>query len=1350
MSNLFNDNNGNLHNAGYHNRTFSASIISTFLKNSTMMDTSKLDPKATHQSSLSIYNAFTGMKIVAPFDIFTSMDSFKVYVAQILKIDVDRLFLLTPFGIKLKFSMIVHEQINEVFVFDRKFFNPSLVKAEKSDVIIKDLLSSIVAEEQILMIKPRESPLLNTSMDVFINSIDKLVSQSTQDNNQVIINSTDLNFDKLRLLLNLMKRTSGWASALLSDMKSALFNNVYYHNYEIVENIIRALNSLIQYVSNLFTNLEKDFNNYLDIFDNLNQKSLSDKWESCFRLLEKVSFSYTDKKTKHIRTMSLSDLINVEQSVSSAKNSKLLSKKINKFFVDLRLFIESDIVKQKEIILNEYESYKVLYLKPEWETSEQTTIIQSRELYGKLENMINEMLQGTNNLPSFEELITTSNQLSTYLSQSAISKIISLKNLYKLQLEEYVPQITKLATSLYEIQHKYSDVRVELQKKIVTSTLFSVVQIQLSIREATKLLNSDIMTNIQSMQNNELQLSLIADLPLIFGIWVIAVLGNIKYGLSLKKLCRKSNEVLDMLNFIEKNNRTTWVGDFIEGFGTEKVELLCLNNETLKEKFITENLFQFHLMSDDQNTIKSTPVSKRHSSELNGYLAPFNKMLQNFNTFPLKNHSINNTNQIHEEVINDVLKNSNVPYFEGLIISITLKDIMHYLKSLELAEYDTNLLNQLKIYMKDIGINSPSMNGKNFTETGLIVKSGNLDDLGTFDSDDPHYMKIFKNFVKSFESTDITIEVKIKTEKTEKEVLDSSLVSLYEERIQKLENLLHEKKFKGFNNKWSKFSNDNFKVDDANINLVDERVIDNASGVLGRKVVNLPPSHYTEKIIQLQKENKLLQMEVDQLRRTQTGEELEKLKKEIDVHQFQLKNYQAKLEDDEKSISEKDNLIHHLYEEIEALKADNNSLSTENGKLSTDILELNIMNRDLLENMSNKENELLNENQINQKEQNNLKLRIEELLDIKNQYDKVLEKVKETEEVIGDTLSTLSFAFAKLRDLSRLASNDMETFCLILELMGMLLVDNGNKGMDIKRVKGLKYTKKNIYLKNNGIEIQPTEIDEHKDTHPDVHVDDDKLFFEIVASHMINGSREKLHWIPNIDEEITELKGMELQCKSLERDESGNTENTTEEGEKMHSSKIKEIEGTLESLNNYDAKLRSIIEMYSENDMESKYKEFIKSTLIERPLILVRIHKRFEDVETLARKLQKEKVQLKNDLKETTKKLSQRLVLHNFQKGDLALFLRTLIPVSERDTVPTNKKQPWAIFNIGSPNYYLKNKTFKDMSKLEAKEWFVGRIKNIEEYVVTKENKDSFEENPFNLTIGTKWFYVETKEATVV
>lgn len=1342
----------------HNNKLLSLNMMSTYLKGpiQEQRQSSSINQK---QSTLTIFNAFTGVKIVTSFNVFNNIESLKTYIAQSLSIDTDRLFLLTSFGIKLKFSMIVHEQVNEIFAFDRKFFNPALIKAEKSDLIIKDLLSTLKERDDItiLMIKPRESPLLNTQIDSFINSILKSLE------NDSLINSSDLDFDNLRLLLNLLKRNSGWAVAILSDMKSSLFdNNTTSLEYQHTENILQSLNVLIQYISNLFTNLQKEFNTIVEVFINLSSNTLAYKWESQYELLEKISFAYFDKSSNKAKKLVLSELIDYNQMAESSENSKLLEKKINSYLVNMRKIIESDIFNMRKQITEEYESFKHLYLNPEWESSERDITNKAKKAYFQLEKVVNEMVAEMENIPSFEQLISTTNQLSTYLSIDAVGKIKKLISIYKSQLNVYVPKITELSNNLYSIQCRSTDTKNELQRKIVTSNLFSIVKIQLSLREASKIIESKLLKNIEILQNEELQLSIVLDLPLVFGLWDIAVLANIKYGISMLKISRKATEIFDMINFIEKNNRSNWLNEFVEGLGDKKMDLLFLKNIEYKDKFLSDNLDDYQILSSNTKgkalfplitEKKQTDTNKRNNSDINSYLTPINKFIQNINNgFPnkLKSEPVLPVSLIDD----DMMKNPQQIFFEGLIENITSKDILDYILILEKNNYDSNLIKQLKNYLETIGIKDYVGSANEYSKSDVVIKNGSTEKLGSFDVNDEHYMKIFEKFIKGFESKNIKINIlkvdnedlKEREKKMENNFENIGLIRSYEERIKKLESLLHEKKFWNFNSKWSQINDNTFKALEGDIEMAnDTTIFENTDGLFGKRGIKLPPTHYFEQINNLTNENDLLKKEIEELKKSQTGEFIEDMKCKIKNDEGNIEKLKLKLADLSNVSNDKSEVISNLQNKIKELQFKNDNLIFENRKNNSDINELRMMNQDLLENMSNKEDELMKENQLNQKEKNDLMLKIEELVEFKTNYMSIREKLKETDDMIDHVLSILFFTFDKLREMSVLMYENMSTFCLILELMGLLLVKEGDN-IDIKRVKGLRYTKKNIYQKMNGIIPDKNEMDEYsKNEDRDNEADFvDRLFLEVVASKLADESKGKIEWIPlksfdDFKSDITDL----MNGSSSTNDNKDDNDATSDRTEEM-----KHTETTIESLNNYDSKLKYIIEAYPEEKLEIKYHEFVESVTIKPELILDKIHRRFEEVEKLARKLQKEKIQFKNDLKMVSKKALNQLVIKNFQVGDLVLFLRTLTLSESMRHV--QKNQPWAIFNIGSPNYYLNEKNGSNSKLLESKEWFVSRIKNIEKHVVTSESKDNIDENPFGLGVGTVWYFVETSQESLL
>lgn len=1335
-----------------------ASLSPAFLRGSNMLDSYRND-YSDAKPTLVIYHAFTGFRVVAPFDIFTSMDQFKRYISDLLHISVERLFLLTPFGIKLKFAMILNEQITEVYAFDRKFFNPAIVKETniaKRDIMIKELVDSISKVEHLEMIKPRDAPFnslsnsSNSSMVEFIDKISDMI-QDVTDIEEIHLNSSDVDFGSLRSFLNLFKRNSGWASALMSDMHSTLYDDMYRHDYQVVENILNALNALIQYINNLLSNLEKELNTFTEIFSNLEKNTLSHTWQEAYDLLRGISFSYSDNNTAESREIIFSELVDYPTIEKAAMNSKLCATKIQKNLKKVKSSIAGEITSLRDNVYKDYDILKRLYMNKDWETEEADNLTKEHELFDELAINVSNLQRDYDNLPSFEELITTSNQMSTFLSKDAIAKIVNLIKLYNKHKTNEVPRIKSLSDSIYKIEKQFFDMRTGLQEKIANSTIIIVINIQLMIRTTSNVLNMDILTNIEDMQKSELQLTIVNDLPLIFGIWAIAALSNKKYGVSLEKLSRKTNEVLKMMNFVEQNSRAKWLNEFISGAGIEKVDLQFLNERQLKSKFISEGLFNFRLVNqkgvgNEQQGNETTQLvaPKRYNSETVGYLSPFNKLIHR--SFTNKSKS--------EKTIPTVasLEKTKTSYFDGLMVSITIGDIAQYMKTLELVGYDHTFLSQLSTFMNNIGIFlAPEKTNKE-----IVVKSGNVEDLGSFDMNDKHYLKIFKDFIKNFETKDIHIEVETvnnkfneanKRSKMEDESLkndnvtsyERGLVKAYEERIQKLENLLHEKKYGMFNTKWSRFHPENLKFlneDDMENNFDNEEEIDNTGYLLGRRTIKLPPSHYFERIKTLEIENKKLIDELGELKKNEEYGLILQLQTKLNDQENEVARLNILLEEETHASERKQTEIDALREEVASLRKENNGLKVKNLKLSNDICDLSSMNKDLLENMENKEAEYLNENKLNQKEKNEMNLRIEELIEITHQYEQLSFQIKETDNYVDELISVLMFMSGKLKEMSGKIFANLGTVCLILEIMGLMLVRKGSD-LNICRVKGLRNKKKQILMGGHGeVRISNEEnIDINGDNDRDVQIEDEKLLYEVIASGVVDEVRKYVDWIPDFNME--ELHGLLAEKDTTQ--ESGFT-----------STKLKGVSETIECLKGSEHKLKYIIDTIPKEILDLKYQEFKENVSVDKGVVLRKIHKRFEDVETLARKLQREKVQLRGEIKNLTKQLSQRLVLRDFSVGDLVLFLPTLALDEQNNSIASNKQhssvgQPWAVFNTGSPNYYLKPETVEQMCQSGDREWMVGRILSLEKHVVTCTNKDSSMENPFNLAVGSQWWWVQSE-----
>ncbi|EXJ88005.1 hypothetical protein A1O1_04932 [Capronia coronata CBS 617.96] len=179
----------------------------------------------------------------------------------------------------------------------------------------------------------------------------------------------------------------------------------------------------------------------------------------------------------------------------------------------------------------------------------------------------------------------------------------------------------------------------------------------------------------------------------------------------------------------------------------------------------------------------------------------------------------------------------------------------------------------------------------------------------------------------------------------------------------------------------------------------------------------------------------------------------------------------------------------------------------------------------------------------------------------------------------------------------------------------------------------------------------------------------------------------------------------------------------------------------------------------SDNDPDSesgKYTNFL--TAMQRLDIdstIDLLTKRYKDVESLAKKYQKESRAYRERTHRSQAEAHDKIAYRSFKEGDLALFL----PTRNQAT------RPWAAFNVGAPHYFLRE---QDAHKLQARDWLLARITKIEERVVdlsrslstgmrgnvsTTASVDDAgsmrsidDENPFELSDGLRWYMIDATE----
>ena len=174
---------------------------------------------------------------------------------------------------------------------------------------------------------------------------------------------------------------------------------------------------------------------------------------------------------------------------------------------------------------------------------------------------------------------------------------------------------------------------------------------------------------------------------------------------------------------------------------------------------------------------------------------------------------------------------------------------------------------------------------------------------------------------------------------------------------------------------------------------------------------------------------------------------------------------------------------------------------------------------------------------------------------------------------------------------------------------------------------------------------------------------------------------------------------------------------------------------------------------------DTKFQSFLASlTRLDIEAAVDLITKRYKDVETLARKYQKDSRAYREKAHRLQSEAHDKIAYRSFKDGDLALFL----PTRNQAT------RPWAAFNVGAPHYFLRE---HDSHKLQTRDWLLARISKVEERVVDlsramtngirgqpdrrsintevsdeASTRSVEDENPFELSDGLRWYMIDASE----
>lgn len=421
------------------------------------------------------------------------------------------------------------------------------------------------------------------------------------------------------------------------------------------------------------------------------------------------------------------------------------------------------------------------------------------------------------------------------------------------------------------------------------------------------------------------------------------------------------------------------------------------------------------------------------------------------------------------------------------------------------------------------------------------------------------------------------------------------------------------------------------------------------------------------------------------------------------------------------------------------IKAENEVLLLEMEKNKSIYEGAQMMKSDLLANISAKEAEFNTERRLLLQEMTELKGKVDDLeLELEREGDRcseletkidsmqtetegnektwLLERHKdqtlksELEEKNKRLETRFELLYSRARDMSQRLFTSYKRSCDLLECLGLqaskVLDDNGELvSFKIQRVKGLGRRRSSARNSSAGIigslgdlSQDPSDVlDNNSGPSENTFTIDPKVFYWLDAYY-----NEEDGDLPDLDDDEADKSSLITTESSL----NSSTVLPSFEIQRRKLSKVREL----------------------------RYRQFLATIYLDYDIFRDGVTKRFNDVEHLARKLQKEARNYRERAHVNEQQNRHKLAFKGFQKGELALFLPT------RDQ--TRDPNPWAAFNVGAPHYFLKP---NPEHQLENREWLVGRITKVEERVVDRAH-DKEGDNPFDLSDGLRWHLIEAKE----
>lgn len=598
-------------------------------------------------SYLTVHNSHNGDSIRIPKPIrFHTLPHFKEYLlesfTQYIAGDVENLFLLTSFGIKLNFNMI--DELSDVYVFDKRLFS---LDFEKS--ILKSYLGQNESDLQILIPK------------------DSLISQVSPHNN-------------IKKMTSNLKINEGWSKAILQNCFS--IDEQIKSIIKQINTIFKSLNIIFQFGANFVSGVEKNFNHYFSYIKLLSMKTLHKSWQEYYKTLKsfpKFSFKSGEQITLHEY---LGYEILQEKSDFIKNTLPLVVNKFNEMsgsinnINDDKIDIDSKIENLRNdsiLIFKDYEVSNALIINE--------TIELSKDISKDLENL------QTSNLNSLTDIYNDHGKFkSPKLFKNASYLYDFLQKSYEFKLK-LVHQCLSIFQTIANLQMRVVNIKSDI--KLLTAPTS----------------NSDNQVSyetINKIKSAEDYLSLTIDLPLLFGFIIIENRRQFEWSdFYSKGIVNTISEQLSIIIDHEKQFQKLWLkkfNNFINFITANNSEILLPTIDVTLLNNRKSNLLGFELEREDIlnyiNLIKdyNSPSSTKFIEILEKNFKDLVKSTDNMQQVTklvtsLSSYTSPNSNQlesskvrIHDDVDLDVVKGlkNRIKKLENLLHQQQYKNISNW------------------------------------------------------------------------------------------------------------------------------------------------------------------------------------------------------------------------------------------------------------------------------------------------------------------------------------------------------------------------------------------------------------------------------------------------------------------------------------------------------------------------------------------------------------------------------------------------------------------------------------------------------------------------------------------------